>query len=207
MTVSLIIILSAFAGGIVVATIVFCCSLYFERKEQKKSVTIQTLQLIEKANNERYAEHNWNTEGTIQDIVKSLGYSIKETSDLPAHAWAQTSDGKIIKTRVGCNAKIRNFLLAHELGHILTGSQGQCESYSPFKVRAASEQKQDYVALALLLPKEYVEKKIEDSEYYKAKPRKKRDILNSIADEKGIGVELVKMRLDILELLNKNKQS
>lgn len=114
-------------------------------------------------------------------------------------------DQAVIGVNTSHSPARQNFTIAHELGHLLLHDQEQLHVDREFRVRLRSdvssqgtdeaEQEANFFAASLLMPREFIERDLENEEYVDLLDD---DFLNGLARKYGVSAQALAIRLKTL---------
>lgn len=139
---------------------------------------------------------------SINTILDKIGYTVA----LEAFDNGKEADIKehVIRIDKNLSREGANFGIAHEIAHLVfNDSIDDSIARKPhaFKIRSQEEQIRDYVAAAMLLPKEDIEVALSNCSFSAMKTKDKMNFISDYARQKSVSSLLVLKRIEEVALL------
>lgn len=147
----------------------------------------------------------------VESIIQQQDFSIKEKRLLLfREGYTNTQPNNKVVVRKGLQKAKRNFVLGHELMHILYKPEQLVEHpqnrgvHSIFRQRDPDEQKRDYFAAALLLPEDVFWTDLEKIGYFSFGKREKLNSVYMLSEKYNVEPSVVARRIQELRVLKSN---
>lgn len=200
--------------------IYFICSMidlalkFSKEKRYEKSLNKENLDFMEKELKDCLVENGINQSPSIIDNIIKFGYSIKDRIYILFRDAYTTNDKnsgkKEVHIRKFLSDSQRTFTLAHELTHIIYKPEQLSEEiqgrspHSIFFKRDENEQIRDYMAAALILPKDEFWNRLCSINYFDATQQQRQEFVCQVALEKSVSTLLVFRRIKELQIIFDN---
>ena len=176
---------------------------YKKVKIKKQYLNRNSLLEYEKIINEFREKYQIDLNDNIETIVHKLNLKV-EYVKLPRGIEGKIEDKKIL---ISENAFFREkqFCIAHEIGHIIRGDlSGTKKRHSVF-LRNENEDKLDYIAAALILPKLIMEQELEKNKFDLKNSKQKMAFIRELSDKYNIQKELIIRRIHEIKLMSESE--
>lgn len=175
-----------------------------KRKEKERNLHFskEKLEEYEKILDD-YLNKNGIEEKDLSVVLKNIGYKVVEKEKIHDDHEAYVED-KTIFVDKNLGFRVKNFGIAHEVAHIIRGSENAvARDPHSFKKRTIEEQICDYIAAALLLPLKEIDVRMSEIGYDRITKREKIRFISALAEEKNVCEEVVIRRIEEIRLINK----
>jgi len=147
-------------------------------------------------------QKQFSNELSVLEMVEKIGYSVKREK-LPFFTDAEKLGCSIVLSD-RLNTQESKFCVAHELAHLVFKDPEDVkltrEAHS-FKLRSPEEQIRDYVAAALLLPADILDKEMEHADFKNLNSQGKERFINMVSKKYVVNEQLVLRRIQEVKLL------
>lgn len=197
--------------GVIAAEIVIlflhgCWCVRRERRRTKSLKRDKLLQLENQLNTclEKAGLHR-DKRLSVEEMIKNRGFSIQEVWFIPAYTTKKPADRICVWKFLPKERK--NIALAHELMRILYKPEKLdhhttgWDIHSLFKSRSVDEQVRDYMAAALILPKDEFWEELMDVDYINADPETRKQFVYAAAARYDVETPVIFRRISELRVL------
>lgn len=202
-----------FCGTLVALFIAFCAFVIISVKKEIDIIQPDILKskMIEYENkiDSFYGKYKLNNDSSLNDIAGVLNIVVGKydnnlnNTNIQAQTVFDKNEGKnIVNFKLGLNEEERNFYFAHECAHLINNDPLPCNRPDSLN-KSSIEQRADYMASAILMPKEKIIEALKHENYNDLDKRKKLKIIDKIAKEYTVPYIAALRRVnEVLELEN-----
>ena len=206
-----LIVMSVCFLGAIIFTCVFSRNAYKEFYSSQLKFDIGFNEMIEGENRLKdfLQNNNININGNVvQSVAQKLEVEIGGSSDtIKNNAELTTVDNKkIVILKSGLNEQEKLFCLAHECAHLINGDPVP-QTRPDRKDKDIIEQKADYLAAAMIMPRERVRKFLVEHDYENVSASKKMKLIDQMCKDYNVTDVVVMRRIrEVTKLEQRNQE-